>query len=65
LASSRADSQFNETSSNENITSSDTSHGDEEDQHGRPTHQSNGGGPVILKLESISKSGAVLGKIDA
>ena len=37
-------------------TSSHTSQGEEEVQHGRPIHLLKGGGPVQLKLESISDS---------
>ena len=39
----------------EDITTSlHTSQGEEEVQHGRPIHLFHGGGPVQLKLESIS-----------
>ena len=37
-------------------TSSPTSQGEEEVQHGRPIHLFHGGGPVQLKLEPISGS---------
>ena len=37
-------------------TSSHTSQGEEEVQHGRPIHLFHGGGPVQLKLEPISGS---------
>ena len=46
-----------ESDGDEDITSSShTSQGEEEDQHGCPIHLSHGGGPVQLKLEHISGS---------
>ena len=40
----------------EDITPSRTSQEEEENQHGRPTRLHHDGGPVQLKLESISGS---------
>jgi hypothetical protein len=40
----------------EDITHLDTIHGDEDNQHRRPSHPIHGGGTVQLKLESISDS---------
>ena len=45
-----------EREDDEDITPSHTSQGEEEVQHGCPIHLSHGGGPVQLKLESISGS---------
>jgi hypothetical protein len=49
---------------NKDITTSNTSHEDEEDQCGCSTHPHQGGGLVQLKLGPSRILGAVLGKID-
>jgi len=54
-----------EREDDEDITPPRTRQAKEEVQHGCSTRLPHGGGPVHLKLESISDLGAVPGKINA